>query len=153
MQQIISRQEPVKTILRNKTIHEWMCFESESIVKHNWTDVAVHDRKILNKMRCGDTRLWHIHELGSLFLPMYCMLHEKQKQEEAEYEFSSVEIHAFRLLKEDRLGQIQAKIMLDTGKFYFITKGGGDYDYSVVPADFGSVLDLIFCGKANFLLK
>ena len=153
MMQIISRQEPVKQIPRNKTLHDWMCFEAEDIVLHNWTDVAVHDRKILSKMRYGDTRLWVISELGSIFLPMYCKLYEKQKQEEAEYEFSSVEIYALRLLKSDRLSEMQSKITQATGRFYFITKGSGNYDYNVVPTNFGSLVDLVFCGKANQFLN
>lgn len=151
--QIISRQESVKRNLRNHTLHEWMCFESESVVLHNWTDVAVHDKKILNSMRPGDTRLWMIHEFGSLFLPMYCKLYEKRKQEESEYDFSSVEVHLLRLAKDDRLGSAQSKILRATGKFYFITKGHGEYDYSVVPADFCSVMDLVFCGKASQFLN
>jgi len=149
MMQIISRQEPVKRILRNKTLHEWMCFEAEDVVRHNWTDVAIHDRKILNKMREGDTRLWMINELGSLFLPMYCKLYEKRKQEESEYDFSSVEIHMLRLMKDDRLASVQNKIIRETARFYFITKGSGDYDYSVAPTDFHGVMDLVFCGKAS----
>jgi hypothetical protein len=149
MTQIISRQEPVKRVLRNKTLHEWMCFEAEDVILHNWTDVAVHDKKILGRMRPGETRLWMISELGSLFLPMYCKLYEKQKQEESEYDFSSVEIHMLRLVKDDRLGAAQNKITRKTARFYFITKGACEYDYSIVATDFRSVMDLVFCGKAS----
>ena len=152
MTQIISRQEPAKRVPRNKTLHEWMCFEAEDIVRHNWTDISCHDRKILDKMRPGDTRLWMIHELGSLFLPMYCKLYEKRKQEESEYEFSSVEIHMLRLMKDDRLASVQNKIIRDTARFYFIRKGSGDYDYDITPSDFRSVVDFVFCGKASAYL-
>ena len=151
--QIISRQESVKTVLRNQTLHEWMCFESEDIVRHNWCDVAVHDRKIVNKMRSGDTRLWVISEIGSVFLPMYCKLYEKQKQEEAEYELSSVQIHMLRFLKNDRLGATQSEIARKTSRFYFITKGNGEYDYSISATNFSAVLDLVFCGSVNHFLK
>lgn len=151
--QIISRQEPVKSILRNKTLHEWMCFESETVIKYNWCDVAVHDRKIVNKMRPGDTRLWIINEFGSHFLPMYCKLYEQQKQEESEYDFSVIEVHMLRFMKDDRLAVTQNEIARATSQFYFITKGDGDYDYSVTPTNFNAVLDLVFCGKANQFLN
>lgn len=151
--QIISRQEGVKRNLRNLTLHEWMCYEAESVVKHNFCDIAVHDKKLLNKMRPGDTRLWIISEFGSHFLPMYCKLYEKYRQEESEYELSVAEVHMMRFLKNDRLGEIQSKIARATSKFYFITKGFGRYDYSVTSASFGIVLDLVFNGKANQFLN
>ena len=147
--QIISRQESVKKILRNMTLHEWMCFEAEDTVIHNWTDVAVHDRKILNKMRQGDTRLWIISELGSCFLPLYCKMYEKQKQEEDEYEFSAVEVYFARFIEGNRLASRQNSIFRKTAKFYFITKGSGEYDYSVVPVSFLDAVDFVFCGQGS----
>jgi hypothetical protein len=58
-----------------------------------------------------------------------------------------------RFLKNDRLGEMQSKIARATSKFYFITKNFGRYDYNVSPANFGSVLDLVFSGKANQFLN
>jgi len=146
---ILSRQEPVKRLPRNKTLHEWMCFEAEDVIKNNWTDVAVHDRKLLGKMRPGDTRLWVIHEFGSLFLPCYCKLYEKRKQEEQEYVFSSLEINMMRLIRADDLGSIQSRIMRKSARFYFVTKGFGDYDGLITPSDFRSVANLVFRNKIS----
>lgn len=130
-----------------------MCFESEEVIKHNWTDVAVHDRKILNKMRPGDTRLWIISEFGSQFLPLYCKLYEKQKQEDCEYSFSTVEIYMLRFVKDGRLAEAQNKIRRKTSKFYFITKGDCNYAGLVSPASYSDVMDLVFCGKINRFLE
>ena len=152
MNTIISRQETVKRDLRNKTLHEWMCCEAEQIVRHNWTDIAIHDRKLIGKMRAGETRLWGIYELGSIFLPLYCRMSEKVKQETHEYELSSVEVFMMRFFQETPIGELQADFMRST-KFYFITKGSSDYDYNVVPTTFLDVVDLVFCGKANRFLK
>jgi hypothetical protein len=151
--QILSRQETVKRIPRNQTLHEWMCFESEEIVKHNWTDVAVHDRKILNSMRPGDTRLWIISEFGSHFLPLYCKLYEKRKQEESEYDFSAIEIFMLRYVKDNRLAAMQSKIALSSTKFYFITKTSSEYNGIVAPASYRDVMDLVFNGKVNRFLE
>ena len=151
MQQLISRQEQVKIKPRNLTLFDWMIFEAEDVVKHNFSDIAVHDRRLLNKMRPGDTRLWIISELGSSFLPMYCKLYEKSKQEESDYFLSAVEAHLLRFAKDDRLAEAQTKILLRTSRFYFITKGDGEYDGTIVPSDFRSVMDLVFCKQYSQL--
>ncbi|MGA1645964.1 MAG: hypothetical protein ACO4AV_13405 [bacterium] len=153
MSQIISRQETCKVNFKKQTLHEWMCFEAENVVKYNWTDVAIHDKKILDRMLPGETRLWIISELGSVFLPMYCKLTEKTSNEYLNHSFSGVEVHMMRFFKEDQLGTIQSKITRDTSSFYFIAKGHGLHSYSVVPVDFMSVMDLVFCGKANLFLN
>lgn len=124
-----------------------MLYEAEDVVKYNSTDVSIWDRKLMNRTRSGETRLWWIHELGSQCLPMYCRLNEKQKQEDEDYFLSSVEAILLRFAKDDRLSEMQTKILLSTSQFYFITKGCGDYDYSVTRADFRDVMDLVFCGK------
>lgn len=153
MSQIISRQETCKVVFKRQTLHEWMCFEAEDVVKYNFCDVAIHDRKILDKMLPGETRLWIIYELGSVFLPMYCKLTENYVLNELNYAFSTVEVHMLRFAKEDSLGSIQSRIARDTSRFYFITKGHDWNKHSIVPTDYKSVMDLVFCGKANLFLN
>ena len=136
-----SQQETCKIVSCNPILHEWMCFESENTVRHNWTDVAIHDRRIIDEMQPGDTRLWVIWELGSLFLPMYCKLSEKP-QLKKNYKLTSVEIHVLRSLREDQFATTQCK-------YYFITKGANDCDSLICPTTFHSVVDLVFCGKTN----
>jgi hypothetical protein len=151
--QILTRQQAVKRNLRNLTLCEWMCYEAENVVKHNSTDVSVWDRKLVNRSRPGDVRLWWIHEFGSQFLPMYCKLYEKERMEEGEYELTAVEVNLMRMFKHDRLGEIQRKIILGSSKFFFIIKGDGDFDYCVIPITFEEVVDLVFNGKANQFLN
>lgn len=153
MSQIISRQETCKVAFKKQTLHEWMCFEAENVVKHNWTDVAIHDKKILDKMLPGEIRLWIIYELGSVFLPMYCKLNEKHSSSNPAHDFSAVEVHMLRFLKEDQFGNIQSKIARATSSFYFITKGFDSHSYSVISTNYESVVDLVFCGKANLFLS
>lgn len=129
-----------------------MCFEAESILRNNWTDVAVHDRKILEKMRQGETRLWAVYELGSAFLPMYCRLYEKGEQKDSQHEVSAVEVFMLRFFKEDQFGAVESKFRKAT-KFFLITKGSSEYDFIAVPLSLFAVVDLVFCGNANFLLR
>ena len=149
---IISRQETVKRDPRKKNLHEWMCFTAEDVVKHNWTDVAIHDKKILEKMCPGETRLWAIYELGSAFLPMYCRTYENRHSNATQHEFAAVEVFMMRFFKEHEMGQMEACFRKHT-KFYFITKGVCDDDYLIIPSTLSSVVDLVFCGNANYLLN
>lgn len=152
MSQIISRQETLRATPKKKTLHEFLVYEAEDIVRHNWSDVALHDKNVIEKMLPGETRLWIIWELGSLFPPMYCKLSEKDAMTKTAYSFSAVECYMLRFMKEGPLNDAQAKIARDTSKFYFITKGYGNYDYSAVPVDFRLVMDIVFCGKASLFL-
>lgn len=153
MTQIISRQETCKIAFKKQTLHEWMCFEAENVVKYNWSDIAVHDKKILDKMLPGETRLWIISELGSIFLPMYCKLTERYVLNDLNYVFSAVEVHMLRFAKEDSLGSVVGKIARSSSNFYFIAKGNSLYDYTIVPSSFSDAMDLVFCGKANLFLN
>lgn len=152
MYTIISRQETVKRDPRKKNLHEWMCFTAENTVRHNWTDISCHDKKILEKMRPGETRLWAIYELGSAFLPMYCRTYENSHSNATQHEFAAVEVFMMRFFKEHEIGQVEASFRKST-KFYFITKGFSEYDYLVTPSNLSDVVDLVFCGSANHLLN
>lgn len=152
--QLVSQHETCKKVLTDKTLYEWMCFESEDIVRHNWTDVAVHDRKIVDEMLPGDTRLWILWELGSLFLPMYCGVHDKTHYEDG-HRLSSVELYMLRSMKEDQLAQAQVRHLMDAKtscKYYFITKGTNEFNSLICPTTFHAVMDLVFCGRANHFL-
>ena len=119
----VSFQEQIKIDPRDKTLHEQMCFIADEVVRHNFSDVAVHDARILRRMKQGETRLWIISELGSHFLPMYCKLNEWRKQEEKEYCLSAVEVTVARLLRNDPFDKARSKQFLSTAQFYLVTKG------------------------------
>lgn len=152
MSQIFSRQETCKVAIRKQTLQEFLVYEAENVVRHNWSDVAIYDQRIVEKMNPGETRLWIIWELGSLMPAMYCKLTEKESMTKTEHCFSAVECYMMRFVKEGPLCDIQSRIARETSKFYFVTKGHGNYDYSVAPATFRSVMDLVFCGGANSFL-
>ena len=153
MSQIISRQETCKVALKKQTLHEFLIYEAENVVRHNWSDVAIHDKRIVEKMFPGETRLWIVWELGSLMPAMYCKLTEKESMTKTDHCFSAVECYMMRYMREGDFSDIQSQIARNTSKFYFVTKGYGNYDYSVVPASFRTVMDLVFCGRANSFLN
>ena len=152
MSQIISRQEFCKVALKKQTLHEFLIYEAEDVIRHNWSDVSIWDKKIIDKMLPGETRLWIIWELGSLMPAMYCRLSEKEAMTKTDHCFSAVECYMLRFMKEGEFNDVQSQIARNTSKFYFVTKGYGNYDYSVTPVPFRSVMDLVFCGHANLYL-
>jgi hypothetical protein len=150
---LFSFQETIKIEPRSKTLHEQMCFIADEVVRYNMSDVAVHDARILRRMRKGETRLWIINELGSQFLPMYCKLLEAARQEDKDYVLSAVEVTVARLLRDDPFDKARQKQFLDSAQFYFITKGAGAYDGSIDSVDFRDVVHLVYCGDANHLVN
>lgn len=148
----VSFQEQIKIDPRDKTLHEQMCFIADEVVRYNFSDIAVHDARILRRMRQGETRLWMISELGSQFLPMYCKLNEWRKQEEKEYCLSAVEVTVARLLRNDPFDKARSKQFLDTAQFYLVTKGADMHGGSIAPIDFRDIVDLVYSGNANSLV-
>lgn len=149
----ISFQEQIKIEPRNKTLHEQMCFIADDVVRYNFSDVAVHDARILRRMKQGETRLWIISELGSQFLPMYCKLNEAERQQEKEYVLSSVEVTVARLLLHDPFEKARSQQFLETAQFYFVTKGVGVYDGTIAPVGFSDIVNLVYSGKADHLVN
>lgn len=150
---LLTRQEPQKTKPKKLSLADWMCYEAELVVQENFTDVAVWDRKLVNRTNPHETRLWWIHAFGSQFLPLYCRISQKIKTDGGLHELSAVEINLLRLFREDSLSKIQNKIILSTSKFFFITKGCNEFDYCVKPAKFREVANLVFVGKADLYLE
>lgn len=65
--------------LIGKTLHEKMMLEAESIIQHNWTDVAIHDKMKLKSIPVGSYCYWIVGEMGSYLTPAYCKLSERSK--------------------------------------------------------------------------
>lgn len=130
-----------------------MCFIADEVVRYNFSDVAVHDARILKRMNNGEVRLWIISELGSHFLPMYCKVGEWRKQSAKEYALSAVEITVGRLLSNGPFDKRKNSQFFKTARFYLVTKGCDVWSGSVVPIDFRNVVDLVYCGKANGMIE
>lgn len=150
---LVSFQEQIKIDPRKKTLHEQMCFIADDVVRYNFSDVAVHDARILKRMKQGETRLWIINEVGSQFLPMYCKLNEVERQQEKDYVLSSVEVTLARLLRNESFDKVRSEIFLNTAQFYLVVKGAGVHDGTIDPIDFRDIVNLVYGGKADSLVK
>jgi hypothetical protein len=149
MSTLVSFQETAKVLPRNQTLHEQMCFIADDVVRYNFSDVAVHDARILKKMQCGEVRLWIIHELGSQLLPMSCKINEWRDQAKKNFYLCSLEVIVTRLLRIDALQKAQNKIILDSSKYFLVRKGNDRFSGSITPIKFEEVLQLVFQKKSK----
>jgi hypothetical protein len=153
MAALVSFQETAKVLPRKQTLHEQMCFIADDVVRYNFSDVAVHEKRILARMHEGETRLWIIHEFGSQFLPLYCKTGEWQRQGKNGRYLCSVEVTIARLLRNDELQQVQNKIIFDSAQYFIVTKGRDIRSGTITPVSFSDVVHLVFCGKADHLVS
>lgn len=128
-----------------------MCFIADDVVRYNFSDVAVHDSRILRKMLAGEVRLWIINELGSQLLPLYCRLKEFYSQEVLEYQLSAAEVAIARMLRIDELAKAENRTVRVDSQFYLVTKGCNEWDGTIVPVKFADVVNLVLVGHSGQL--
>jgi hypothetical protein len=75
---IFCRHELARTTPAPKTLHERMMLEAEPIIQHNWTDVAIHDKNRLKRVKNNHVMAWMVNETGSYLSPMYCNISDKK---------------------------------------------------------------------------
>lgn len=153
MANFISHQEQVKITPRKQTLHEKMCFIADSIIRYNFSDVAVHDRRILKKMRPNEVRLWVINETGSQFVPMYCRLAQWHEPEQVIHDFSAVEITLARYMRIDAFAKRAQEVIWDHSEFYLVTKGSDRWSGSITPIEFCDLVRLVFVDTTGKLVK
>lgn len=153
MAAFVSYQETAKVSPKIQTLHERMCFIADDIVRYNFSDVAVHDARILKKMQIGEARLWMIHELGSQFLPLCSKINDWRAQQRKDVYLCSVEVMMARLLRTDPLQKAQNKAVLDSAKYFIVVKGESAAAGKIEPIEFSDVINLVFRGKADSVLK
>jgi hypothetical protein len=149
MSTLVSFQETAKVLPRNQTLHEQMCFIADDVIRYNFSDVAVHDARILKKMQAGEARLWIIHELGSQLLPMSCKVNQWRDQIKKDLFLCSLEVVIARLLRNDEFQKAQNKAILDSSKYFIILKGADRLSGSITPIKFEEVVDLVFNKKVK----
>lgn len=128
-----------------------MCFIADEIVRYNFSDVAVHDKRILRRMQENESRLWIVHEMGSMFLPLSCRLSEFSAREKHNRFLSSVEVIIGRFLRADELQKIQNRIVFDSARYFIVIRQTA-IKGEILPISFKEIVNLVFDGKANHLV-
>jgi len=146
----VSFQEKVKITPpeEKQTLHERMCFIADEVVRYNLSDVAVHDKRILSRMRSGEMRLWIVNELGSHFVPMYCGVNDWKKQELHEAPLSAVEVTLAKCLTDDVIG----RLLRGSSRFYLVCKGGDAFSGTIAAISLADIVHLVYGGNADHLV-
>lgn len=146
---IITTQQVAKMVPRSQTLFEKMCFLAEDILRYNWTDVAIHDRKILENTKPGEFRLWIVTEVGTLFPPMFCRLHQQYRSHSSGYlPMSAVEVNLMRMNGSPFNGQLPQRCYDSIGRtpksFFIVGKGSDDWSGSIEPISASDIMAFAF---------
>jgi hypothetical protein len=145
---IITKQQAVKMVPRRQTLFEKMCFQAEDIVRYNWTDVAVHDRKILENTKPRERRLWIVTELGTMFPPMFCRTHEEHRCYQRGYTpMSAMEVLLMKMARghgEKLPCETGTEAIKRSASYFIVCKGSDDWSGSIEPIDFCDIMALAF---------
>ena len=123
-----------------------MMVEAEPIIKHNWLDVALHDKRKIDAAPCDHFFAWILTEIGSHLIPMYSETKEKSKIEGTEYKYITASVCHF--LTKNNLGPLAN---LGDHSYYFVVKrntlDGGD----IIPVDLLSFVDFVSSGNWTWI--
>ena len=119
-----------------------MMVEAEPVLRHNWLDVALHDKMKIDAAPYDHVYIWIVTEVGSHLIPMYCETKEKLKIEGTQYNYVGHPIYSFVTRNNTT-----PLCNLPDHSYYFVVKrrtpDGGD----IIPIDLDSFIDLVSIGR------
>jgi len=141
--------EKLRPKLNYKSLHDQMIAEAELTVRHNWSDIAIHDRNRLRNIPIGHYCAWIVSELGSYLTPLWCSISERAKWEASP--IAPIQVLSARWVNEDDPLTKNKGYLFNSGPYYqrcyLIRKtddtGGGD----IVPIAFDDLVDLCLLGN------
>ena len=127
-----------------KTLHEEMIYCIEDFVQHNWSDIAIHDKRRIDAAAPGEAYAWIVSRFGSYLTPLFSRLSDEHDSEHEE--FAPIQILFFRWLNQKPLEKNQAYCQSyapQHSKCFVIVKGHGNYDGAIHPVDYRELMDLV----------
>lgn len=127
------------------TLHDRMMQEAEHFVQHFWTDVAKHDKIVLDSMLDNSVALWVVRTTGSYLCPLYTDIDQHHAENKDRF-----------ILAEHIVLRIRAQLVNQSEKFkecyrfYLVWKGCDPYDGTIVSISLADVFDLVFDKSGNF---
>jgi hypothetical protein len=119
-----------------------MMVEAEPIVRHNWLDIALHDKIKIEEASYDHVYVWVVTEIGSHLIPLYCELKQKQKIEGTQYTYISSCIYDF--VTSNNLTRF---CRLSDHSYYLVVKkrtlNGGD----IIPVELKPFIEFISYGR------
>lgn len=138
-----------------QSLHDKMIAEAELVVRYNWSDIAIHDRKKLKKAPVGHLFAWVIGEFGSYFTPLFCSVDDKAKW--AASPIAPIQILCMRWIQKENPLTENKVYLHHVGPFYqkcfLICKTDNDGAGTITPIEFADLMDLCLNGKYRSLVK
>lgn len=135
--------ELARVVRPARSLHERMLIEAESVVRHNWTDVAIHDKDRLRVTPVNHALAWMIGETGSHLTPLYCKLSDKGKWQTSPLaSLAPIQIYItalheqMLLLKGAKLAKFQRR------QAYIIIKRDSPPGGEIIPVDFDELASM-----------
>lgn len=130
-----------------KTLHERMIYSVEDFIQHNWSDVAIHDKKKIDRAFPGESFAWIVSRFGSYLTPLFTPLHEKDEIDTLEEEvFAPIQILFFRWLAQKPFEENKTyceKYAPQNSKCFIIVKGNSDYAGTIHSVDYRELMDFV----------
>lgn len=137
--------ELARVVRPARSLHERMLIEAESVVRHNWTDVAIHDKDRLRVTPVNHALAWMIGETGSHLTPLYCKLSDKSKWQASPLaSLAPIQIYITALHEQMLLlGGAQAQLArLQRRQAYIVIKRDRSSGGDIISVDFDELASM-----------
>lgn len=126
-----------------------MIVEAELTVRHNWSDVAIHDRNKLANAPLNHFYAWIVGEFGTYLTPMFCGIHDREKWELSP--LAPIQCLAMRWVHEENPLAENREYLLRIGpyhqKCFLVCKTNELGTGSIIPIDFAAFMDFVLIGN------
>lgn len=154
---MLTHHELEKRTIAPRSLHEKMMIEAEPIIRHNWTDVAIHDKNKLKQVPVGHYCAWIVGEMGSYLTPLFCKLSDRNKwcaspsATIAPIQVLVVRWHAQVSMFGNNIAWVERHDPTKDKNCFLVIKtdfnGGGE----IIPVSYVELAELATCGKAKIL--
>jgi hypothetical protein len=126
-----------------RSLHERMLLEAEPYVKHNWTDLAIHDKDRLRVTPVNHALAWMIGETGSYLTPLYCKLSDKSKWQASPLALlAPIQIYITALHEQMLLLRGAQLAKFQRRQAYIIVKRNSPSGGDIIPVDFDELASM-----------
>lgn len=128
-------------------LHDRMMVESETLIKQNWTAVAIHDRNQIAKLPLDHVLIWVVRPEGTNVLKTFCSLADKERHLQNLGKPFLDSFEAFFVRCQDRFIKFRG---FDPRTYHYYVIRKGLRDECLIPSSFEELLDLAFVGQLKW---
>lgn len=144
---------PDRAVISATSLIDQMMIEAESLLRYNWTDVAIHDKKKIASAPVHQAFLWIVRteEQATTLLPLSAKISDKELCDNENGE-SLCPLHAFLLRCQAMFINFRQRYRVSANNCYIVIKGPKSSG-TIEPIEFEHVVDLISAGQLRWTNK